>query len=159
MRYATREGPPVAKPEMAPMIDMTFQLIAFFMVVVNFSEADQNERIRLPLSELAKPPEAQSQTRITLQVTYEGRDEKTGDRAPGKVILGTQEVEIDKLYDQLLVEKQVLEARRDQSARDTVIVIRADRAAGTGDVQKVILKCQEHGFESFRLRAQQEESA
>ena len=40
---------------MTPMIDMTFQLIAFFMVLVNFADADQNARIRLPSSELAKP--------------------------------------------------------------------------------------------------------
>ena len=39
--------------DMTPMIDMVFQLIAFFMVVVNFSEVDQNELIRLPSSELA----------------------------------------------------------------------------------------------------------
>ena len=38
---------------MTPMIDMTFQLIAFFMVLINFTEADQNQAINLPSSELA----------------------------------------------------------------------------------------------------------
>ena len=47
-----------AESDMTPMIDMAFQLIAFFMVLINFSEADQNERIHLPSSELAKPPDA-----------------------------------------------------------------------------------------------------
>ena len=42
---------------MTPMIDMTFQLIAFFMVLINFSEVEQDQRITLPASELAKPPE------------------------------------------------------------------------------------------------------
>ena len=37
---------------MTPMIDVTFQLIAFFMFVLNFSEVDQDQRINLPLSEL-----------------------------------------------------------------------------------------------------------
>ena len=31
------------------MIDVTFQLIAFFMFVLNFSEVDQDQRINLPL--------------------------------------------------------------------------------------------------------------
>jgi biopolymer transport protein ExbD len=157
MRYATREGAPVAKPEMTPMIDMTFQLIAFFMVVVNFSEADQNERVVLPLSELAKPPEARSQTRITLQVTC--RDENNDPLPRSRVILGTNEMEIWELGDALLVEKQVLEARRDQSVAQTIMVIRAHWQVKTGEVQEVIKICQQYGFENFRLRAQQQESA
>ena len=42
--------------DLTPMIDMTFQLIAFFMVLVNFTQTEQNQRIQLPQSELAKPP-------------------------------------------------------------------------------------------------------
>ena len=38
------------------MIDMTFQLIAFFMLVINFSDVEQDQRVQLPASELAKPP-------------------------------------------------------------------------------------------------------
>jgi biopolymer transport protein ExbD len=164
MRYASRQGLPAAKLEMTPMIDMTFQLIAFFMVVVNFSADDQNERIRLPLSELAKPPEeAQMETRITLQVASTDED---GDPLPtSRVILGTNEMEIWNLGDALLVEKQVLEARAEDEEekakimREATIVIRADRAARTGEVQEVIKICQQYGFENFRLRAQQQESA
>lgn len=56
-RRRTR-GPSVSDIDMTPMIDMTFQLIAFFMFVVNFSEAEQDDRIQLPSSQLAKPAEA-----------------------------------------------------------------------------------------------------
>ena len=45
--------------DLTPMIDMTFQLIAFFMVLINFTEADTNERIKLPTSEIVKPPDGQ----------------------------------------------------------------------------------------------------
>ena len=58
MRLHKREGMPSAEADMTPMIDMTFQLIAFFMVLINFSDAETNERIRLPASQLAKPPDA-----------------------------------------------------------------------------------------------------
>ena len=145
MRYAAERGAPPAKAEMTPMIDMTFQLIAFFMVVVNFSEADQNERIKLPLSELAKPPEAAVETPITLQMTDEGT-----------VIFGAKEVAVSQLPAELLREKQVLEATGTKSARQATIIIRADRAAMTGQVQEVIEVCQKTGFEKFALRAKQE---
>ena len=144
MRYGTRRGAPAAKADMTPMIDMTFQLIAFFMVVLNFSEADQNERIRLPLSELAKPPETALETPITLQLTDDGN-----------VIFGANEVSVSQLPQELLREKQVLEAGGKDS-RAATIVIRADRAARTGVVQEVIEVCQKTGFEKFALRARQE---
>ena len=50
-------GPAVVENDMTPMIDVTFQLITFFMFVLNFSEAEQDERIQLPSSQLAKPAE------------------------------------------------------------------------------------------------------
>ena len=149
MRYASRGAPP-AKAEMTPMIDMTFQLIAFFMVVVSFSEADQNERIRLPLSELAKPPETAPDTPITLQLYR--RPPPHDDL---RVIFGANELTIAQLPKELLREKQVLEAGG-KSSRNATIVIRADRAARTGEVQEVIEICQKTGFEKFALRARQE---
>jgi len=146
MRYASPRGAPEAKVDMTPMIDMTFQLIAFFMVIINFSEADQNERINLPLSELAKPADAPLETPITLQLTSEGT-----------VFLGGNEVKIAQLGRELLVEKQLLVAGGgDEKARAATIIIRADRAAKTGEVQEVIEICQKTGFEKFALRAKQE---
>jgi hypothetical protein len=58
--------------DMTPMIDMTFQLIAFFMVLINFTQSEQNERIQLPDSQLAKPPDAPLEYPITLHLTKEG---------------------------------------------------------------------------------------
>jgi biopolymer transport protein ExbD len=57
---------------MTPMIDMTFQLITFFMFVMNFSEAEQDDRIQLPLSQLAKPVDGPVEKPITLQLTSKG---------------------------------------------------------------------------------------
>jgi biopolymer transport protein ExbD len=148
MKYGRRGGAGFAKGDMTPMIDMTFQLIAFFMVLINFAEADQNERINLPSSELAKPPEGPIEEPITLHVT----DEET-------VIYGPREVPIEGegLFTLLLRERQMLEARG-KSASNATVIIRADRNAKTGVVQRVIEACQkrEIGFEKFALRAKHE---
>lgn len=146
MRYQSPRGAQYAKGDMTPMIDMTFQLIAFFMVLVNFSEADQNERVTLPSSELAKPAEAPLENPITLHVTDKGT-----------IILGPDEVTLAGLERLLIHEKQFLEARSQAAARAATIIIRADRATKTGEVQEVIRVCQKVGFEKFALRARQEQ--
>jgi len=145
MKYGKGKTSGFAKGDMTPMIDMTFQLIAFFMVLVNFSEADQNQRIKLPSSELAKPPEQPLEQPITLQLTE-----------TGTVLLGPDEVGLGGLGNLLLREKQVMEAMG-KSASEATVIIRADRSAKTGVVQEVIEICQQTGFEKFALRAKQEE--
>jgi len=134
---------PQAEGDMTPMIDMTFQLIAFFMVLINFSEADQNEKIKLPKSELAKPAEKPPASPITLQLTENG-----------KVILGSEEVPLADVRTLLIREKQLLEARKEDPSKATII-IRGDKNAKTGRVQELIKICQDTGFETFALRAKQ----
>jgi biopolymer transport protein ExbD len=145
MRLHKKEGMPSAEADMTPMIDMTFQLIAFFMVLINFSDAETNERIKLPASQLAKPPDAPLETPITLQVTKEGT-----------VLYSAQELAVSALKAPLLLEKNLLE-RQKKSATDATIIIRADGETKTGVVQEVIKVSQEAGFEKFVMRAMQKE--
>jgi len=44
-------GTALVEMDMTPMIDVTFQLIIFFMLAISFAEADHDHRINLPLSE------------------------------------------------------------------------------------------------------------
>ena len=57
MRFRPDRTAGILEGDLTPMIDMTFQLIAFFMVLINFSQSEQDERIMLPQSVLAKPPD------------------------------------------------------------------------------------------------------
>jgi len=129
---------------MTPMIDMTFQLIAFFMILINFDASEQDERIQLPASTLAKPPEAPLETPITLQLTRQG-----------EVIAGGQlYAEAAALRPLLNNERNVLRLKN-RSEKDATIIIRADRNTPTGKVQDLIKLCQEMGFEKFTLRAKE----
>ena len=136
--------PPRAEGDLTPMIDMTFQLIAFFMVLINFTEADQNERIQLPTSQLAKPPETPFEHPIFIQLTK-----------GGTVILSGQEVPLSGLKPYMIREGEFLRLR-DRSPSDATVIIRADANAPTGTVQEVIQICQESKFETFALRAEEE---
>ena len=135
-----------AEADMTPMIDMTFQLIAFFMVLINFAEDNQNERIKLPSSELAKPPEGPSESPVTLQLTKQGT-----------VLYDAEEIPIAAMKKKLILERQIL-TRNGKNAATANVIIRADGDTPTGIVQDMIKVCQEEKFEKFSLRAKQEKS-
>ena len=47
MRFRKRAESEILEGDLTPMIDMTFQLIAFFMVLINFSQTEPDQRILL----------------------------------------------------------------------------------------------------------------
>ena len=137
-----------ADPDMTPMIDVTFQLVIFFMLTLNFAQFDQNERIKLPSSELAKPSASPFKTAIMVQVTDQGT-----------VIMGGDEVQIPAFSAILRREKAAILADKSKSLADATILIRADKFTQTGKIQEVIKTAQENQFEKFVLRARSERRA
>jgi biopolymer transport protein ExbD len=133
----------IVEGDMTPMIDMTFQLIAFFTVMINFTQADVNAKIQLPHSELAKPPDAPLESPITIHLTKQGT-----------AILGGEEVFLEGLRPYLVREADVL-ALQGKPQSESTIIIRADKDAKTGDVQELISICQKNNFEKFALRAEE----
>ena len=43
-----------AEPNLTPLLDVVFQLITFFMLVINFSSENYDQRVRLPVAESAR---------------------------------------------------------------------------------------------------------
>jgi len=146
MRFARRQATG-AEPDMTPMIDMTFQLIAFFMFTINFSDTEQDQRVTLPASELAKPPDAPYDHPLTVHLTDEGEYIYAG------AVMGS----LNELRSALLREKQIIERYAIEKLEDVTIVIRADEDARAGLVQEIIQLCQELKFERFALRGKQAE--
>lgn len=132
--------------DMTPMIDICFQLLTFFVFIMNFEGAEQDARILLPDSELAQPPNQPDATPILIQITKEGH-----------VLAGGQEFPNPEAAKSLLnVEKTILE-QRGKSVTNANIIIRAHKDAKTGDVQKMIKTAQEVQFEKFSLRAKEDQ--
>jgi biopolymer transport protein ExbD len=139
------KGPEFVELDYTPMIDMTFQLIAFFMILINFSDAEVDDRVQLPSSAIAKPPSAPSEIPLTIQMTRNGQ-----------IIMNAQLLpNADALRPYLKNEKSVMELKR-QDPKNANIIIRAHKDVKTGLVQQVIKVCQEIGFEKFTLRAKSE---
>ena len=131
---------------MTAMIDMVFQLIIFFMVLINFSQDEQNEKIKLPASELARPADAPLKNAITINLDVNGT-----------VYLGSTVVTVESIAPLLRTEIDLLKVGG-KTAKDANIIIRAHQDTKGGLVQDLIKKCQELGFEQFALRAKEEDN-
>lgn len=142
MRISSRGPHGVEEGDLTPMIDMTFQLIAFFMLVINFSDVEQDQRVTLPASELARPPEAPYDQPLTIHLT---KDDQF-------IYAGRQVRQLTQLRSALLQETQIILRHTNNSLADVTVIIRADENAKTGLVQQVIQTCQELEFERFALR-------
>lgn len=132
----------ILEGDLTPMIDMTFQLIAFFMLIINFSKVEKSEEIQLPLSELAKPPEEPPEYKIVLNLDSDGSI-----KLPG----GQRIDQIDLVVVHLGGEVKFA-TRQGVAATDIKVIIRADKSVKTGLVQQLMAKCQENELENFALR-------
>jgi biopolymer transport protein ExbD len=131
--------------DLTPMIDVTFQLIIFFMLLLNFTDAEQDQRVKLPVSELAKPPDAAYDEPLTIQLT-----------GSGLILFANQELNsLEQLKVALRRETQIIQSYEEKPVEDVTIIIRADRNAQTGMVQEIIQVSQEAGFQKFALRGKQ----
>jgi biopolymer transport protein ExbD len=138
----------IVEGDLTPMIDMTFQLIAFFMVLINFTQAEQDENVMVPSSEVAKPPEVPFESSLTLQMTRNA-----------EVLLDGGTFSLDALRPRLIVERQIADATRPKGSEELTIIVRADGRVETGKVQDMIRLCQDVGFEKFALRAKDQKAA
>lgn len=146
--------PEIAEVDMTPMIDIVFQLIAFFMVVTNFANTKADERVKLPKDELARPPKATLERELLLNIGF-NRD-ATGRRKSGALVFyGTgEEIPVLKMAPVLDREKRYY-ADLGVKSKDVTVTIRADAEVPTGLVQEIIKLSQEAGFEKFALKATQ----
>lgn len=144
MKLASTKTTKILEGDLTPMIDMTFQLIAFFMLLINFSEVDRAEEISLPVSELAVPPEGRPDYQVILNLDKEGAVIFEGQRIPSSDVLNP------------ILKQEVRNASREDIAADQIaVIIRSHQDTPTGLVQKLIAKCQDQQLENFVLRVKE----
>ena len=144
--HVKSKKPDLAEGDLTPMIDMVFQLIAFFMVLINFAQTESNDRVKLPSSQLVKPPEVPLEFPIILHVA-----------ADGEIILGGEDYTAETLRLGLQREMAVIKAEG-KSADDANVVIRAHKDTAAGDVQEVIRVAQDQKLVNFALRVKEDRS-
>ena len=142
-----------AEPNLTPLLDVVFQLITFFMLLINFSNDNYDQRVKLPVAGTARPAEDGEkieEDRLVLNVDRQGHLLMNGEvMTAGKA---AQEIK----HQAALVRLNLRAAGQkvDSSAvLPTTIVLRADRDTPFNLLYTLITTCQANGFHKFALKA------
>jgi biopolymer transport protein ExbD len=142
-----------AEPNLTPLLDVVFQLITFFMLVINFSSENYDQRVRLPVAESARPIEDEqrvSEDRLVLNVDSDGHLLIGGEVQPLHKAIQTIHHQAELVKLNLRAGGKKLDA---SGSLPTTIILRADRDATFSSVISLIKACQSNGFRKFNLKA------
>ena len=144
MKFRKKTDSGILEADLTPMIDVTFQLIAFFMLIINFAEVDRAEEILLPSHQLARPPETRPEYQVILNLAPDG-----------SVVFAGQTVDkIDFLTG--LLNREISAAQLEGvPPGEIAVIIRSHQDTATGLVQELITKCQSLELENFSLRVKE----
>ncbi len=139
-----------AEPNLTPILDMVFQLITFFMLVINFKTASMDLDLHLPVLGSARPVETKGQDLTILNITKDGALRIMGQEYRDKEI----EREILKQADaSRRVARQSDRNLTDEDDLPSLVVIRADKSTPFQLLNRVIVECQKNGYRNFALKA------
>ena len=136
-----------AEPNLTPILDMVFQLVTFFMLVINFKAASLDTSLQLPVIGSALPIETGEHDVLVLNITREGKLRMYGEM---------RDVE-SYIAQEARTARQSANGGSSKSGASnklpTTVIIRADRTTPYHFIHQVIQACQRHDFENFQYRA------
>lgn len=138
------------EPNLTPMLDLTFNLMTFFIMVSNLSQDVYDQRIRLPVAGSANPITEVSADTLVLNIDREGRL-LFNDRE-----LGSEEAVKEIRFQADLARLNASSVGRTIGPGETLpttIVLRADQDTPFDEVFTLVSACQSQGFTKFDLRA------
>jgi len=140
-------------PDMTPMIDVTFQLIIFFMVISEFNRMQQDAVLTLPVAVQAFVEENPNKHRLIINVERDGLVKVYG-----------QVFNQEQLRKHLTLQRKILkaietEARAQGLVQTAPIVLRADRLCKFQNIRGIMRVVQDVGFEKLQFAAYTDESA
>jgi biopolymer transport protein ExbD len=138
-----------AEPNLTPILDLVFQLITFFMLVMNFKAASMDLSLKLPVVGSAKMVDTKGTVDLlVLNVDAEGRLR----------VYGQEKSDIQKYLQTEAMTSLIVAQRKHPELKlgdelPSIVVIRADKATPFRLLNRVIATCQEYGFRNFALKA------
>jgi biopolymer transport protein ExbD len=135
-----------ADPNLTPILDMVFQLITFFMLVVSFKTAAMDPGIRLPVLGSARPSQQEAErTFVVLNI----------DAAGSLRVFG----QVCDLEQYLVREADSIRRASSNNGGDAstnglhaAAVVRADRSTPFNKLNRVLAVCKKHGFQNVTLK-------
>ncbi len=142
-----------AEPNLTPLLDVVFQLITFFMLMINFSSDNYDRRITLPVAGSARPVEDDRQVAEDRLVLNIDRD--------GHLLMGGEAQTIHQASQTIRHQAELIKLNLKAAGKKTdatgslptTIVLRADRDTAFSSLLGLIKACQSNGFRKFALKA------
>jgi biopolymer transport protein ExbD len=136
-----------AEPNLTPILDMVFQLITFFMLVINFKSASLDLSLRLPIVGSARPVDTKGmEDLLILNITQEGK----------LIVYGIPKDVDSYIAGEAQATRWAFRPKLDLQPGDelpSMVVIRADEATPFKLLNRVIKACQDNGYRRFALMA------
>jgi biopolymer transport protein ExbD len=137
-----------AQPNLTPLLDMVFQLITFFMLVVNIKEASVDMELQLPVLGSARPVETKGEEDLlVLNIDVEGRLKVYGKTPDVRAYIAAEARQEEALM------KKRNKAFKPGDELATTVVIRADKSTPFKLLNDIIKICQKHNYRKFALKA------
>jgi biopolymer transport protein ExbD len=143
-----------AEPNLTPILDMVFQLITFFMLVINFKSAELDLSLKLPVVGSARPVDTEGRVGLLVLNIDEAGTLKVYGRPIQDVDAYIRSEAIASMLSSHLTTEEIARGKE----LPTMVVIRADRATPFKMINRVIKACQDNGFRSFALKALEREA-
>jgi len=144
-----------AEPNLTPLLDVVFQLITFFMLVINFSNDNNDQRVRLPVASAASTGEAAKidDDKLVFNIDQDGN-----------LLWNGEVLDMERAIKEIRVQAQLVRSaanrakkKKADAASDeslpTTIVIRCDKDTHYSQLYRLITACQAQGFRKFSLKA------
>jgi len=146
-----------AEPNLTPILDMVFQLITFFMLVISFKTAAIDTSVRLPVVGSAQPKQGESERNFAvLNIDANGNLRVFGEACDLEKYLTEEAVHLRKAVSQRQVAAKDTKER--EADLELAAVIRADRATSFGEMNRVLAACKAHGFRNVTFKVLEAES-
>tara|TARA_R110002096_G_scaffold403766_4_gene601376 strand:+ start:11473 stop:11886 length:414 start_codon:yes stop_codon:yes gene_type:complete len=137
MKFREHSTPKQAEMQLAPMIDVVFLLLIFFIVSWNFARFEAEVNISVP----------------------EAKTAEQTPRTPGEIIINVTKDGDIKINSQILDQSELLEklTRVAELFKDQPVILRGDRDANFAAVMVVLDTCQEAGIWNVAFAAEKPE--
>jgi biopolymer transport protein ExbD len=137
-----------AQPNLTPLLDMVFQLITFFMLVINIKEASLDTSLELPVLGSARPVETKGEEDLlVLNIDARGQLKVYGSTPDVRAYLAAEA----KQEEARMKAKNKAFKSGDELA--TTVVIRADKTTPFKLLNDIIKVCQKNNYRKFALKA------
>jgi biopolymer transport protein ExbD len=143
-----------AEPNLTPILDMVFQLITFFMLVINFKSASMDLELKLPVLGSARPVDAGGSDLLILNITQDGALKILGQEFRDSAIESQIRTQAGASREVAKKENRDL---KDEDDLPSLVVLRADKSTPFSLLNRVIKDCQENGYRNFALKAKTKE--